>query len=204
MIREAVDEDWREPARERYDRPVIVALAGRRIDAETSPQTRFPEQNVPRVRERLQRLLRDRGVRALVSSAACGADLLGQDVARELRLRRIVVLPFPPSVFRETSVTDRPGNWGALFDELLADLRQSEALVVLAHVKEGDTSSAYAKTNHEILARAASLARTDAPPDDVLAVAVWDGHSRGADDLTVEFIQAARRQGLDVEEVSTL
>jgi hypothetical protein len=184
---------------------VIVALAGRRIDAEASSQTRFPEQNVPRVRERLQRLFRDRRVHALVSSAACGADLLGQDVARELGLRRIVVLPFPPSVFRETSVTDRPGNWGALFDQLLAEIgRLPEALVVLDEARDGEGSSAYEKTNHEILARAAALARSEAPPDNVLAVAVWDSRSRGADDLTAAFIQGARAQGLDVEELSTL
>lgn len=182
---------------------MIVALAGRRIDAKASSQTRFPEQNVPRVRERLQRLFRDQGVRALVSSAACGADLLGQDVARELGLLRIVVLPFSPSVFRETSVTDRPGNWGALFDELVAEI-VPEALVVLDEARDGERSSAYEKTNHEILARAAGLARSEAPPDNVLAVAVWDGRSRGAEDLTAAFIQGARAQGFDVEELSTL
>ena len=49
-----------------------------------------------------------------------------------------------------------------------------------------------------------SPTRSETPPDNVLAVAVWDGHSRGADDLTAEFIRAARTKGLDVEEIATL
>src|SRR5215813_6025457 len=61
-------------------RPVIVE-AGRRVDAADATVVRFPPQNVPEVREKIRRLLEMQKPVAIVSSAACGADLLLLDVA---------------------------------------------------------------------------------------------------------------------------
>ena len=110
--------------------PVIVALAGRRVDPTDAHDVRFPPDNTGLVEERLRDLFRSHDVIALVSSAACGADLIAQRVARSLALQRVMVLPFPPAVFRERSVCDRPGNWGPEFDALLDDARagQNEVL----------------------------------------------------------------------------
>ena len=86
----------------------VVALAGRRIDAPDAP-IRFSPRSVESVRGLLRAYFTEGGASCLVSSAACGADLLALDVAGSLDMRRRVVLPYSPERFRETSVTDRKG-----------------------------------------------------------------------------------------------
>lgn len=177
----------------------VVALAGRRIDADSDEGPRFPSSAVPAVRERLRMLLELRGGTSLVCSAACGADLLALDVAGELGLRRRVILPSPPVVFGPGSVTDRPdpGFWGALFDRVLAELAPGD-LVVLAESGSAD----YAAANAAILDHAGRLAR-EAGDAEILAVIVWEGKPRDGEDLTAAFANAARSRGLDVAEVMT-
>jgi len=94
----------------------VVALAGRRIDLPEAPVPRFPLENVQEVGRRVCEALYEMHAVALVCSAACGADLVALEQAKHLGLRRRVVLPFAPERFRETSVVDRPGNWGSLYD----------------------------------------------------------------------------------------
>src|SRR5258708_23324677 len=101
---------------------MIVTLAGRRIDPLNAPVARFPVENSAEVREQLVHLLQEQGATALVCSAACGADLLGLEAAGTLGLRRRVVLSFAPERFRATSVTDRPGEWGPLYDRIIAEV----------------------------------------------------------------------------------
>lgn len=98
---------------------MIIALAGRRIDPADAKETRFPLRNIGRVRTGIRALLKEKAVTALVSSAACGADLIALSEAGQLGLTRRVILPFERGRFRETSVTDRPGDWGTLYDEIL-------------------------------------------------------------------------------------
>ncbi len=62
--------------------------------------TRFPLHAVPLVRERVSDLLQREHAKALVSSAACGADLIALEQAERLIVRRRVVLPFAPERFR--------------------------------------------------------------------------------------------------------
>jgi hypothetical protein len=176
----------------------IAALAGRRIDAADAAAPRFPLAKAGVVRDRLAALLRAQGSAALVCSAACGADLIAQDVAGALGLRRRVVLPFAPERFRETSVTDRPGAFGPLFDRIIAEVAAADDLVLLG-VDEGD--DAYAAANVAILDEAARLAGPD--PAEVVVVIVWEGASRGEGDLTLAFATAPRRRGHQVREVLT-
>src|SRR5947209_4010396 len=126
-------------------REKIVALAGRRIDAPDAETPRFPLRSVGSVRDRLRQVLKDRV--ALVCSAACGADLLALEQASLLRIRRKVILPFAREDFRNTSVVDRPGDWGPLFDRLLAEVEKVGDLVVLPGKPDDD--QAYANANAE-------------------------------------------------------
>jgi hypothetical protein len=176
---------------------MIVALAGRRIDAPGTTPPGFPPDQVDRVRADLVRTLRAAGVRALVASAACGADLLGLEVAETLGARRRIVLPFERSHFKTESVTDRPGDWGKTFERLVDAANAAGDLVVLGLPHSDD---AYARTNVAILDDAARLARTTG--DTVLSVAVWDRQSRGPDDLTEHFLQLAKRHGA-IQEIDT-
>lgn len=179
----------------------IIALAGRRIDALDAPE-RFPLRNAHEVAERIRAFLAQHRALALVSSAACGADLLAQRLATDLGFDRRIVLPFPPDRFRDSSVTDRPGNWGPLYDEILR-ITPPAAIRVLYPNDEPD--DAYAAVNAAILEDAEALARR-APAGaahPILAVVVWEGAPRGADDLTADFAAKARARGIPVSEILT-
>src|SRR5690242_3473732 len=108
-----------------------IALAGRRIDPPDGELPRFPLATVPLVLDRLRALFVERGADTLVCSAACGADLVALDVSGALGMRRRVVLPFDAAKFRETSVTDRPGDWGPLYDRIVEAARRAGDLVAL-------------------------------------------------------------------------
>ena len=178
---------------------MIVALAGRRIDAADASPERFPLANLGLVERRLRGLFESETARGLVSSAACGADLLALSLAGTLGMRRRVILPFDRARFRQTSVTDRPGDWGATYDRVLDELDATHDVIILTG---GETeAAAYAAANRLILDEAAALAR--ALGDEPVAAQVWEGESRGDDDLTAAFGREAITRGWRVAEVRT-
>ena len=177
----------------------VIAVGGRRIDAADAQQPRFPASNEDMVARRVLEFLERRGARALVSSAACGADLIAQEAAAQLGLVRQIVLPFAPSKFRNTSVTDRPGDWGPRFDAVVAGL-SAQDLIVLSSDDGGD-DDAYVRTNLAILDAAAALAGPDNDPE---ALIVWNGASRGEGDVTEAFAREAASRSLRVNEIFTL
>lgn len=181
---------------------MVIALAGRRVDAIGAKQSRFsPEpENVERVRRLIRAMLIARGSIALVSSAACGADLLALEEAGRLGLRRKIVLPFSRTKFRSTSVIDRPGNWGPAYDKAIEEVAAQRDLIVLEPEGEG---RAYVETNHMIIEQAITLGDDLRQP--VAAVRVWEGKARGFDDLTEEFGLYAKKRGIRlIEDVSTV
>jgi hypothetical protein len=179
---------------------VIIAVAGRRIDAEDATSARFPLKHVGLVQQRLDELFRREAATTLVSSGACGADLVALTVAAARHMRCRIVLPFGRDEFRASSVTDRPGEWGPVYDRVLAELERTGDVVTLEGNAAGD--AAYAAANEAILQEAASLARQGAT--DVLAVLVWEGAPRDGADMTAAFGDEARRRGYRVEQVKTL
>jgi tetratricopeptide repeat protein len=178
----------------------VIALAGRRVDPPNSDARGFPLENLNLVKKGISELFRAVGVEAVVSSAACGADLLALAEAAALGLRRRVVIPFARERFRATSVVDRPGDWGPLYDSILDEVSSRNDLVVMQG--EPGAPAAYAAANLAILDEASLLARSTGEPP--CAALVWDGHSRGDDDLTRTFGDAARARGWQVFEVQTL
>ncbi|MGC2635643.1 MAG: hypothetical protein WA294_00590 [Acidobacteriaceae bacterium] len=176
---------------------MVVALSGRRIDAPDAARPAFPLENVDAVRGRILRVLGELSVTILVCSAACGADLLALEAAESLGARRRIVLPFDARLFRQTSVVDRPGEWGQAFDRSVRAAEASGDLVNLA-LPQADES--YARTNAFILEESVRLA-LGAP---VTAMLVWDRVARGQGDYTEWLGKAARAQHLDVVDVSTL
>jgi hypothetical protein len=174
----------------------VFVHAGRRVDAPDAQQPRFPQKNVPLVHQRIRNVFIQEKPRALVSAAACGADLLALEVAAELQVRRVVLLPSPPEEFRRTSVVDRPGDWGTLFDRLVT----VENLAVMPH-RNGRQES-YLAANLALLDRAQAMARQQRRS--AVALVVWNGQSRGPDDVTGHFLTNARKRKLRVLEVMTL
>lgn len=179
---------------------MVLAAAGRRIDPPDAGPARFPLRNVNLVRRRVRALFEGQQATALVTSGACGADLIALDEAGALGLRRRVILPFDRDRFRATSVTDRPGDWGPLYDRLMDEIASRQDLIVLAGA--ADENAAYAAVNRRILDEAEGLARLSACG--AMAVLLWDGRPRGDDDLTKAFGDCAHQRGLAVLGVSTL
>jgi hypothetical protein len=178
---------------------MIVALAGRRIDAFDAKERRFPLENVELVSMRVRELLKVEAASGVVCSAACGVDLIALAAAISLGLRRRVVLPFERERFRKTSVIDRPGDWGPRYDQVLDDVEASGNLVVIESTSD---EQAYSATNRAILDEAIAMGKRLNQP--VAAAVVWDGVSRGDHDLTEEFGSEARKRGLAVFERKTI
>jgi hypothetical protein len=177
---------------------MILALSGRRIDAVDAKQVRFPLHNVEGVRLAVRRVLIGSGASWLVSSAACGADLIALSEAGQLGIRRRIVLPFDREKFRESSVVDRPGDWGQLYDGIMGEVGATGDIVIV-NVKDGE--DAFRATCREILDEATAIGKER--HQDVGAVMVWDGNVRETPDYTAEFGEEARAQGMSVFEVST-
>jgi len=180
---------------EKNSRGPVIVEAGRRVDAADANVARFPPQNVLEVREKIWRVLKNQKPVATVSSAACGADLLLLDVARQMLVPRHIMLPSNPEEFRVTSVTDRPGNWGELYTEAL----RTSAVEVL---KLPEGLQGYLETNLRMLDRAQGLAGREHTT--VEALVVWNQESRGPDDVTAHFLQQAKLRKMPILQISTL
>ncbi|MGH6630712.1 MAG: hypothetical protein ACREB3_13360 [Burkholderiales bacterium] len=179
---------------------MIIALAGRRVDAPDAEQKRFPAENAGRIQELIREALISVQARALVCAAACGADIIALEVAGELGLRRRVVLPYDKESFKRISVTDRPGDWGGRYDRILSEVEASGDLV--DHDYDESEEATYFAANHDILDAAEELAMET--EQELVALVVWDGESRGEDDVTGHLLQEAKQRGLRTKELNTL
>lgn len=179
---------------------MIVALAGRRIDAPHAEVERFPERCAETVRERLRAALLDAGASTLVSAAACGADLIALTAAEELGLRRHIIIPSSIEDFRAHSVVDRPGDWGPIFDRLVSEAQTTGDLEIINVPETG--SAAYLKVNAEILERATIIARDAHEP--LGAFAIWDGPLIGRTDYTQDFVETAQKRGVLVRSIGII
>jgi hypothetical protein len=177
----------------------VLAVAGRRIDAEDAVERRFPAGNEAMVTARLRDAMVSANGRAVVCSAACGTDILTLEAAAHLGLHRRVVLPFSRRQFRASSVADRGEDWGRRFDEILAQLPGKD--VIELNLQPGD-KKAYAAVNSRILDEATAWAASSECR--VAAVVVWNGFSRGVTDLTDAFRRLAIERDLEAISVPTL
>lgn len=179
---------------------MVIALAGRRIDAPGATPARFPDTNITLVEARVRDVFQRLGGTTVVSSAACGADLIALQEAGRLAMRRRVVLAADRDRFRKTSVEDRPGDWAATYDRVIDEVAARGDLVVIQNPGAGD--AVYPTANRRILDEAIALGKTAGEP--VAAAVIWDGTARGAGDWTEDFRKAAKDRGLEVLEISTL
>lgn len=114
---------------------MIVVFAGRRIDPpRDNADGIFPLSLRWVVRARIYAFLKDPAnkVTTLVCSGSNGADLLALEIAGNLGLRRVMILPADIDNFKKSHVTDRPGNWEASFDKIYTDIQ------ACGDVREGD------------------------------------------------------------------
>jgi hypothetical protein len=177
---------------------MIVALAGRRVDAPDAKEKRFSPENAESVKERIRKFLQTENATALVSAAACGADILALEAAGELGIRRRVVLPYDKVTFKHASVIDRPGDWGERYDLILTEVDEKGDLIVDDYDEDEES---YFAANHDILDQAEELAEETG--QQLSAVVVWNGQTRGEEDVTGHFLEEAKQRGLKVTEINT-
>jgi hypothetical protein len=178
---------------------MIVAFAGRRIDAPKTDPKRFPADNTGKVKQQIHDFLKENTATALVSAASCGADILALEAAGELGLRRRIILPYDKKSFRSSSVADRNSDWGERFDRIVAEVESHGDLVEYFYDK--DQEDAYYAANHDILDEAEEVAL--ASKQELTALVVWDGESQGEADVTGHFLDEAKRRDLSVTEIMT-
>lgn len=174
----------------------VAVLGGRRIDAPDASEPRLPQAAEGPVRDAIRGLLAREDVDLLVTSAACGADLLGLQAAEELGVRVRIVLPFDVERFRQQSVTDRGGRWGSIYDDLVGRAAARGDLIVREHPEGVD---AFAANNREVLreADAAGAGRG-------IAILVWDGEASGPEDATADLARRAEGAGFVRRDVAPL
>jgi hypothetical protein len=182
---------------------MIIAFAGRRIDSPDTLPPRFPLENVTLVRKRMQAFFNSSHPSLLISSGACGADLIAMEVAGEFNIQRVMVLPFPAKEFRNTSVIDRPGDWGVLFDTIIVELQSTGKIVNLNFSQEDQ--QAYNKVNIEILDLASSYPSKASKKsiDEIVGLVAWEGKKREGADATAQFIEEARKRNIPIREIRT-
>lgn len=183
---------------------MIVVVAGRRVDPPDPAAVRFPLSMRRTVAARTRKALAELRASTVVASAACGSDLLALDAARALGARRRIVLPYQEDWFLEDSVIDRPGNWEPLYQRLISEARAAGDLIILGQPRGSD--DAFRAANDEILAEAQRLAAEESPSDPARALAgliIWEGASRGPDDVTDHMRQRLAAAGATIATVLT-
>lgn len=180
---------------------MVLALAGRRIDEDNAGYCRFPLNKVIEVRKWLENYYRVHNVASIVCSAACGADLIALDIAGRMGIERWVILPTMPSIFKINSVSDRPGDWGDLYDTIINQLVIEERLVIL-HL-DPDDDATYTITNTEIIHQSMVLASGIKSGHSLKALVLWEGQARSEKDITFDFIEKAKQNNIVVDEIRT-
>jgi len=181
---------------------MVITIAGRRVDAPGTETARFPLSQVESVKKKLIEFLGKMNVTDIVSSGAAGADLLALEAAGKLNIRRHMILPFNQDKFRDTSVIDRPGEWGQIYDNIVADLLKSNLLIVLNYQKGED--QVYEKTNIAMLDYVKTISEKKSPADIVLALIIWDGKPKNDKDTTYHFMLEAKKRNFETKEINTL
>lgn len=162
----------------------VVVVAGRRVDAPGASSPQFPLSSVPVVAAALADFLEQVQVTTLVSSGACGVDLLAIQAATRLGARTRLVLPFSAEQFKTTSVTDRPGDWEVLFDAAVHRAAQMDDLVVL---DLPDIEQSFLDANQHLIDEAHHAAGGDAP----YGIVVWNGARPDGVDVTADLARRA-------------
>jgi hypothetical protein len=178
----------------------VVIAGGRRIDAADAQQVHFPLDAVPLVRSRVGTFFDTLASPKvlLVASAAAGADLLTLDEALRRGIRFRIVLPARPDAFRTASVDDRPGNWGTIFERVIAQVAGSADLVILNSLES--TDDPYARATQRLVAEGTAAAGHDCS---LIALVIWDGVPRGTKDYSAQLKRLAIAQGATVREILT-
>jgi hypothetical protein len=175
----------------------IVAFTGHMIDRPNRVTPRFPASLEIPVRAELRSRLAAIAPAAVYASAACGADLLCLEIARELGAETHIVLPFPAEEFRRVSVDFAGALWSDRFEREIA--AASSVTVTSDHYASG--SAATFEYANLILTGAARL-RAQQLDTSLKAVALSDAGAAPIRGGTAWTLAQWKRAGIDTDRVA--
>ena len=176
--------------------PPVLVYAGHMIDAPDRESPRFPPAIEPGVRGALRERLAAIAPLAAYGSAACGADILCLEIARELGAETHIVLPFPPADFRRTSVDGAGGDWGGRFERALS---AADSVTITSDHRASGSVATFEYANL-ILTGMGNL-RAQVLDTTLRGLAVWDAEALGAPGGTVSIVSLWRGSRVAVDEV---
>lgn len=177
--------------------PPVVAYSGHMIDRSDRSAPRFPAELEERVRSELRERLLALAPLAVYGSAACGADLLCVELARELGCETHIVLPFPADEFARASVDFAGAQWHERFERALATA-SSVAVTSDHHARGSAATFEYANL---VLTGMAKL-RAKTLDTRLHALAVRDPADTRDAGGTSSIVALWRKHGIAVDEIA--
>jgi hypothetical protein len=163
---------------------MIVVYAGRRPSEDD-----FPDSQRDVVSGRVAQLLTGLKPRLLVGAAAAGADLLAIEAGLLAGASAHLVLAGGREGFRASSVADKGGDWGALYDRILE--REEVRFEELERI-EGDADATYTAASRRIWETALAQ-RQDG--EEIIVLVIARPREDGAADHSEEIATAQRLDG---------
>ena len=167
-----------------------LVFSGHMVDLPTRETPRFPTNFVPSAERQIAKVVREQisglakeEIRAF-SSLARGGDIIFSEICRNERVRSIVILPFPPQQFLETSVGDSD-EWSIRFKKAW-ESTPSEDRYVLDQTISDD---AYVSCNEMIIELAAAWG-------EIHPIVLWNREDNGRKGGTGDLVRRLREIGI--------
>jgi class 3 adenylate cyclase/tetratricopeptide (TPR) repeat protein len=172
--------------------PTVVVFAGHLLDRKERRVPRFPASLVEAVKREIRRRVEGVNARFGYASAACGADILFDEVMLETGGEVHIVLPQERELFIKNSVDlDGRGDWVPRFEKILAKA------VEVQELSSGDDRASLEFANLTLLGSA--KLRAQQLETRLVPLAVWDGRLGDGPGGTADCVAQWRRLGLEVE-----
>jgi hypothetical protein len=171
-------------------KPRSVIFTGHMIDLPDRPVPRFPQASERAARDAIRKhlvttLAMMTGDRMGFASAARGGDILFHEQARDLGLKTVIVLPFQPEVFEQTSIAGvRASDWVDRFWRLWEGTPEPDRV----DLRLPRSNEAYALCNAKIVGLAAERGPFH-------LIALWDGKGGDGPGGTADLVRKAQANG---------
>jgi class 3 adenylate cyclase/tetratricopeptide (TPR) repeat protein len=149
--------------------PNVAVVVGHMIDRKDRLVPRFPERIADDLALEMEKRIVARGIRIGYSSAACGTDIIFQEILKSRGCERYVVLPYEREQFRHDCVAYPGDHWSKRFDDVLEG---AEVIYVSPHQSISQSAVSYEYACCVLTGMA--KARADQLDTDLIPLCVWN------------------------------